>query len=412
MLSDDGRVFVCGWNEYGQLGIPRNRSDDDAAAAIDDAGERWLAIGQNRIKRESSAEFAELRVGGSDAVIVAVGCGREHSFALSESGEMFAWGFGGLGQLGSGTQTDAPEPVHVAIRPGTRFVRIGSLVLGRESRESVIRRQALYLHKEMRRLEELRASLPSNLAASSSSVASNNSAGMHRKRSGSAPAKHKKLLCPSCQKHLKKGLHFCNHCGHKIENSSNPSSPDTLSHLAKIVEEKEVVETEENAPAVIVAPVITAAAPPVVELPKETLKGSSSVQDNRNTLPETLKVSSSVQDNPNTPKPTKLLGGTTPQSRNSGSKLPKMSSLQQVLFDMPSPMPVTKLAEEENPTRRSSLDTLEKAKVVSSRLSGREDAHPVSTAPPTKVCPKCGQSMPPEDRALGPEGKQYHIKCL
>lgn len=80
---------------------------------------------------------------------------------------------------------------------------------------------------------------------------------------------------------------------------------------------------------------------------------------------------------------------------------------------MPSPMPISKLADEEESAaeRRSSLEKLEQAKIVGSRLSGRDDVStPVAT--PAKLCPKCGQPMPAEQKARGPDGKYVHIKCL
>lgn len=390
ILTDDGRVFACGWNEYGQLGIAASRTEEEAAAAaIDDVGARWLAIGALRAGREFRPLPSEISGFGGDRV-VAVGCGREHSFAVTDKGSVFAWGFGGLGQLGSGTLNDAPQPVRVVL-PSVQFRRIGTLSLERESLVSVVRSQALYLQKQLRLLEQVKLTMGSSLSSSSSSISTSSGgdgAIGHQKRSGTAPAKHKKLTCQACQKHLKKGLHFCNHCGHKVESSASSatSSPD----LVSVVQEK-----EQSAPPSMVAP------PPVVVVPESAPK-------------EVLRVAEAPA-NPQTPKPPKLLGNnSSPGSRSSGAKLPKMSSLQQTLFEMPSPMPISKLAEEEaSPERRSSLDTLQKAKVVSSRLSGREDANVAPTSSSvTKVCAKCGMPIAVEERALGPDGKHVHIKCL
>lgn len=46
-----------------------------------------------------------------------VACGAEHSLALSETGEAFAWGKGGAGRLGTGSTADCSKPV-MLVRPG------------------------------------------------------------------------------------------------------------------------------------------------------------------------------------------------------------------------------------------------------------------------------------------------------
>lgn len=322
VLTDDGRVFACGWNEYGQLGIPSTPADaaaSAAAAAVEDAGERWLAIGTARQQREARSKPTELAGCFGGEKVVAVGCGREHSFAVTESGSVWAWGFGGVGQLGSGSASDASEPVRVAAPAGLRFRRIGALGLEPESAASVLRRQALYLQRELRHLEQLRLSLgvSGGLRTSASSLASSQSGGAVRKRAGTAPAKHKK--CPACQKHLKKGLHFCNHCGHRIEGGSAPASPDPAAAPSRVVDEPPVmaVAAAAAAPAIV----IQESAPVVVVPPSAAAPSNTALKA----------VAASAADAPHTPKPQKLplsSPGARPGSA-SGAKLPKMSSLQQ-----------------------------------------------------------------------------------
>jgi alpha-tubulin suppressor-like RCC1 family protein len=85
-LTDDGRVFAWGDNGYGQLGD------------------------RTRIGRSSPVAVTGLPL---DQEIIAISAGYLTSYALSEAGQVYSWGYGGNGQLGDGMQTtDYDRPHH------------------------------------------------------------------------------------------------------------------------------------------------------------------------------------------------------------------------------------------------------------------------------------------------------------
>ncbi|KAK4532772.1 hypothetical protein CCYA_CCYA13G3629 [Cyanidiococcus yangmingshanensis] len=98
-LTDDGRVYGFGSNEYGQLGL---------SSEVEEVEEKKLAANRESI-------FPEPRLLHHGALagrrIVLVACGERHSVALSDAGEVICWGYGKNGQLGLGEKTTiAPVP--------------------------------------------------------------------------------------------------------------------------------------------------------------------------------------------------------------------------------------------------------------------------------------------------------------
>lgn len=86
-LSETGRVFMWGNNEYGQLG--------DGTTT------------QRNVPFETTSTFS---LAASDQII-SLSLGAYHSSALSETSRVFMWGFNGNGQLGDGTTTNRNVPV-------------------------------------------------------------------------------------------------------------------------------------------------------------------------------------------------------------------------------------------------------------------------------------------------------------
>ncbi len=402
VLTDDGRVFAMGWNEYGQLGVAGASRTD--VAAIEDAGQRWLAIGAAR-KQQEMRLLPALIAGLEDEVVVGVECGREHTLALAASGRVFGWGYNGLGQLGLGSRLDQPVPAAWPAGQGPQLAQLGSLLLHTDLRAAV-RRQALFLQHQTRQLERQRAELPSMPLLRTSAKGSGGIATKRRK--GSVPARHKPH-CPACDRPLKKNIHFCVHCGHKIAEHddkpalarSAPGSPvvsvaasSTPESLSTIEEEDEEEERRAAGGGGVLAPTAHPAVPEVLVVKAE--KADAGDKEG--------KASGSFKS-----KPASIFA-TPSRTSGSGSALPKMSSLQKAMVDMPSPMPLQKPGgrEADSEDRRSSLDTVESAKVVSQRLSERETA----SVPVVKLCARCAQPLHLGDKAKGPNGKLYHIKCL
>ncbi|XP_076298134.1 regulator of chromosome condensation 1 isoform X3 [Lasioglossum baleicum] len=96
-LDDSGQVFVMGRKEYGRLGLGSDCSD---------------------------AEKLTLVPSLSSCVDVAAGSAQ--SFAVTNSGELYAWGMGTSGQLGTGQEEDEEEPVLVKGKQleGKKIIRV------------------------------------------------------------------------------------------------------------------------------------------------------------------------------------------------------------------------------------------------------------------------------------------------
>ena len=109
-LTESGSVFCAGYNYYGQLGDGTRR--DRAAPVL---------------------------VRGLPAPAIEVTSRGEHSCALLENGEAMCWGANYGWQLGDGTMTDSPVPVHV--NGGHRFVQLSA---GEVHTCGIDEQQALY----------------------------------------------------------------------------------------------------------------------------------------------------------------------------------------------------------------------------------------------------------------------------
>ncbi len=92
-VTDAGDVYCWGDADYGQVG--KGYTNERARALGADAG----------------VQFAPRFVAGLLGVPVArVACGPAYTAAVTRRGEVWGWGDGGCGQLGSGRVTAAAEP--------------------------------------------------------------------------------------------------------------------------------------------------------------------------------------------------------------------------------------------------------------------------------------------------------------
>ena len=92
-LSEDGLLYAGGHNTFGQLGFPG----------------------------ESNVPLPRLVPAFSERSVAAVACGQHHSMALTDWGDVYAWGRGSEGQLGSGRFETIVVPRYVHGLKG-RFV--------------------------------------------------------------------------------------------------------------------------------------------------------------------------------------------------------------------------------------------------------------------------------------------------
>ncbi|KAI9547078.1 RCC1 and BTB domain-containing protein 1 [Dissostichus eleginoides] len=87
LATEDGELFAWGHNGYSQLG---NGTTNQGAAPL-----LVSAILLNKKVTE-------------------VACGSHHSMALTDSGEVYAWGYNNCGQVGSGSTANQPTPRRVS----------------------------------------------------------------------------------------------------------------------------------------------------------------------------------------------------------------------------------------------------------------------------------------------------------
>ncbi|XP_035891298.1 regulator of chromosome condensation isoform X1 [Anopheles stephensi] len=88
VLRTDHKVYAIGRKEYGRLGLGDDVTDD-------------------------AKTLQPVAVLG-DKKVVSVCCGESTSFAVTDKGELYAWGMGSSLQLGTGLETDESKPVLIA----------------------------------------------------------------------------------------------------------------------------------------------------------------------------------------------------------------------------------------------------------------------------------------------------------
>ncbi|XP_069758562.1 RCC1 domain-containing protein 1-like isoform X5 [Narcine bancroftii] len=131
--SASGDLYVWGWNESGQLGLPTKsrpeeeqrrsgqqpelcgegtQAQSDASGGITKSSTERAATGNANVFISIQAFPALLDFPG-EVEISKVSCGSRHTAAITRSGELFTWGWGSYGQLGHGQSdsTDLPKLV-------------------------------------------------------------------------------------------------------------------------------------------------------------------------------------------------------------------------------------------------------------------------------------------------------------
>ncbi|PWN48238.1 RCC1/BLIP-II [Violaceomyces palustris] len=97
ILTTSGKVYALGSSEKGQLGNGRT-------------GEHFIS--GNKLAFNTFTEPLLIK-GLADKKITQIACGQQHSIAMDEDGLVYAWGFGGYGRLGIGSQQDQLLPALV-----------------------------------------------------------------------------------------------------------------------------------------------------------------------------------------------------------------------------------------------------------------------------------------------------------
>ncbi|XP_013145733.1 PREDICTED: regulator of chromosome condensation-like [Papilio polytes] len=138
--ANGDKVFAFGLNNYGQLGITGEKRKTAIFSpmecdAFTSASSTWSAVacgqhhslatdGNGRLYSIGRTDYGRLGLGerAEDAEVpevvpklqskrcVSIAAGIANSFAVTDTGEVFSWGMGSEGQLGTGAAADASEP--------------------------------------------------------------------------------------------------------------------------------------------------------------------------------------------------------------------------------------------------------------------------------------------------------------
>lgn len=101
VLKTDNRVYVIGRKEYGRLGLGDVTTDAKVLTLVDTL---------------------------ADKHIIEISCGESTSFAVTDKGEVYAWGMGSNQQLGTGNEDDETKPVQISSKQiqGKTILKVSS----------------------------------------------------------------------------------------------------------------------------------------------------------------------------------------------------------------------------------------------------------------------------------------------
>lgn len=119
--SEAGELYSWGWGRYGNLGL--GRAEDQLIPVK--VGSRAMRPNPTLLMRPARSHIACIAQGPGAALscvstaqgvkVVSMSCGAEHSVGLSDSGVVYAWGWGSYGNLGDGERVDRWAPVKVRL---------------------------------------------------------------------------------------------------------------------------------------------------------------------------------------------------------------------------------------------------------------------------------------------------------
>ncbi|XP_031421009.1 RCC1 domain-containing protein 1 [Clupea harengus] len=114
-ISEGRDLYMWGWNESGQLGLPSRccRKEDEQNKGTGLEGS------------EETAEDVFISIQAFPALVDIphvpevdrVSCGSRHTAAVSSEGDLYTWGWGDYGQLGHGTLVSSDQPSLVDFFP-------------------------------------------------------------------------------------------------------------------------------------------------------------------------------------------------------------------------------------------------------------------------------------------------------
>ncbi|XP_034144249.1 RCC1 domain-containing protein 1 [Esox lucius] len=113
-ISAGGDLYVWGWNESGQVGLP-SRSLRGGQLKTQCAGSASTCKDQENSDEVfiSIQAFPALVDVTELCEVSKVSCGSRHTAAVTSSGDLYTWGWGEYGQLGQGNMSSSDEPKQV-----------------------------------------------------------------------------------------------------------------------------------------------------------------------------------------------------------------------------------------------------------------------------------------------------------
>ncbi|XP_061533560.1 RCC1 domain-containing protein 1-like isoform X3 [Phycodurus eques] len=130
-ISDGGDLYVWGWNESGQLGLPSRavrqaQQHQSSPAAADSSSYTDTPEGEKDKEVFISIQaFPALLDITPSCEVTVVGCGSRHTAAVTSAGDLYTWGWGQYGQLGyEASCSDEPHRVEFFTKQQMRVVNV------------------------------------------------------------------------------------------------------------------------------------------------------------------------------------------------------------------------------------------------------------------------------------------------
>ncbi|XP_047451559.1 RCC1 domain-containing protein 1-like isoform X2 [Mugil cephalus] len=124
-ISDGGDLYVWGWNESGQLGLPsrglRKASQEKCSQQAEGLNQDASTSPDKDLQEGEKSEEVFISIQAFPALldvtpsceIRAASCGSRHTAAVTTTGDLYTWGWGEYGQLGHETLQSSDEPQRV-----------------------------------------------------------------------------------------------------------------------------------------------------------------------------------------------------------------------------------------------------------------------------------------------------------
>lgn len=100
-----GKVYTCGLGNKGRLGYTKTKYEMESSES-----DAWFTPKPVRVRFPDKAKIAR------------ISCGADHTLAITDKGELYGWGVGQYGNLGTGENNDEFDPVKITIGSKESFV--------------------------------------------------------------------------------------------------------------------------------------------------------------------------------------------------------------------------------------------------------------------------------------------------